>query len=168
MGRYAILVAGAAVVALAVWAALPANAPRATGERAAEPVTADSLEPAIAACIRAQAEVSQRRAARGASRPGEPSDAGVVAQACAPLYHEAACRKAMEKFDEPPPAERAATVLRICAHAYCPLIAAPKPSVCARPDEAPVDLTLWADLRQAALERDIGRERAARVLAPTR
>lgn len=135
----------------------------------AAPKLPADIDARVQACIAAQGEVSLRRQNRGGpSAPGQPSDAGMVAAACAPLYQEAACRQAMEKFDEPPMEQRASTLLRSCARAYCPVLPSPKPHVCAATDTPPTDLSEWAELRQAILQRDIGAERAARVLQPPR
>jgi hypothetical protein len=121
----------------------------------------------VDACLAAQAQVTARRASRGApTAPGEPTDGAVVARACAPLFHEAACRQAHVDFDTPPPEARASTLLRACEQAYCPLLPAPKPSAC-DPAKVPADgmetFTAWAELRAASLRHDIGEPEAARA-----
>ncbi|HEX4459770.1 MAG TPA: hypothetical protein VIA18_17450 [Polyangia bacterium] len=119
-------------------------------------------------CRSAQVQVAARRAARGGpTPPGEPTDAGLVAQACAPLYHEPGCRKAQLDFDKNAPALRMTTLLQACEHDYCPLLPAPKPSICDPANAAPADgmetFTAWADLRAAILRHDIGEAEAARA-----
>jgi hypothetical protein len=162
MGRLAVIVAGALLVALAVWAALP----RRTDTQPA----ADDATARIDACIAAQREVAARRQARNGPLPaGEPSDAAVVSRACAPLYKEAKCRDAMMRFDEPPPEARSATVFQACARAYCPVLPAPKPAACANTDQVPEEQWVaWSELRQAILTRELGADGAQRVLAPAR
>jgi hypothetical protein len=124
----------------------------------------------VDACVAAQAQVAQRRATRGGpTPPGEPSDAAVVARACAPLYQEAGCRQAQVDFDKPEAPQRVATVLQACERAYCPTLPAPKPAAC-NPGNPPEDgmatFTAWNDLRAAILRRDIGETEAARAFPP--
>ena len=184
------IIAGIVVLmGLAVWAALPsADGARATiaGPGIAPvipaPPAAVATPPAVApvapgngdahaqveACRAAQAQVAARRVARGGpTPPGEPSDGATVSIACAPLFHEAACRQAQLDFDKPDPAARMSTVLQACEHAYCPLLPAPKPSVCDPAKAAPADgmetFTAWSELRTAILTRDIGAAEGARA-----
>jgi hypothetical protein len=75
----------------------------------------------------------------------------------------------MVRFDEPPPAQRSRTVLAACAKAYCGELPAPKPSVCAHPDNVPEDqqqFIAWNELREAILKHDLGAAAAGRVLSP--
>ena len=185
MARVLLVAVAAAIVGLAVWSALPATPPLAApatrfgspsasplpSREAARPLAAEGdLDAKIDACTGAQRLVAAARATRGGPAPaGQPTDAAVVSQACAPLYRQPACRDAMMRFDDPPPAQRSAAVLQACARAYCGLIAAPKPSVCANPDAVPQDqqqYVAWNDLRSAILAHDIGPAAAARVLSP--
>lgn len=158
MSRVIAAAAVAAVVGAAIWFALPR-----AGTRAFD------LARDVDACVAAQREVASRRAQRGGpAPPGQPSDAGVVSRACAPLFLQPACRDVMLRFDEAPPAERAATVQKVCAVEYCALLPPPKPAVCAHPADPPTDLTEWAELREAILKHDIGPELAARAFPPLR
>jgi hypothetical protein len=193
MARLLLGLVALAIVATAVWAAWPSTPPLAApvaprniapvvptappGERArptpppSQPPPADAnLEGKITACLDAQRQVAAARAQRGGPAPaGQPSDAAVVSRGCAPLYHETACREALVRFDDPPPEKRSAAVLTACARAYCPMLAAPKPSVCANPDAVPQDeqqYVAWNDLRTAILTHDIGADATQRVLAP--
>src|SRR3954470_16465563 len=138
MARIVIGIVAAAIVALAIWAAFPSTSPLAptgqphriapvvpsAGERqrgtptSAAPAADGDLEARINACLSAQREVASARAQRGGPAPaGQPSDAAVVSRGCAPLYHEAGCRDALMRFDDPPPEKRSASVLTACAHA---------------------------------------------------
>jgi hypothetical protein len=121
----------------------------------------------VDACVAARREVMARRAARGGpSPPGEPSDAALVSSACAPLYGEATCRDAMLKFDEPPPAERVTRVIDACVRAYCPKLPPPRPGICERQPDDPMErLAAWDALRMAILGREIGHELAQRANA---
>ena len=187
MGRIALGIVAAVIVGLAVWAALPATPPLAAPslppitpsptvpaerrEAARPPAAVDGdLDAKIAACLAAQQKVGSARAQRGGPAPaGQPSDAAVVSAACAPLYKQPACRDAMVRFDEPPPPQRSRTVLSACAKAYCGELPAPKPSVCAHPDNVPEDeqqFIAWNELREAILKHDIGATAAERVLSP--
>jgi|SRR6185369_7224329 len=194
MARLILGLVGAAIVAAAVWAAWPSTpplaapatprsiapvVPRAPAERerpippaqaAAAPPADANLDAKIDACLGAQRQVAAARAQRGGPAPaGQPSDAAVVSRGCAPLYHEAGCREALVHFDDPPPEKRSATVLTACARAYCGLLPAPKPSVCANPDAVPEDeqqYVAWNDLRTAILTHDIGAAATQRVLTP--
>ena len=187
MPRVLLGVIAALVIGLAVWAAVPSTPPLAApslptpGESpmhvaarqpAAAPAAAadGDLEPKIAACLAAQEKVGASRARRGGPAPaGEPSDAAVVSAACAPLYRQPACRDAMAHFDTPPPPERSRAVLQACARAYCGLLPAPKPAVCADPEHVPEDqqqFMAWNDLREAILTHDLGPAAAQRVLSP--
>jgi len=190
---------GAAIVAGAVWAAWPSTPPlsapvkprsiapvmptvpaaeraQPTPPSAAPPAAAPpadaNLEAKIDACLGAQQKVAAARAQRGGPAPaGQPSDAAIVSRGCAPMYHEAGCRDALMRFDDPPPEKRSATVLTACARAYCGLLAAPKPSVCANPEAVPEDeqqYIAWNDLRTAILTHDIGAAATQRVLSPPR
>ena len=180
----------AAIVGIAIWSAVPSTPPlaapslgsssatsapparepvRPTAPTAAAPAN-DDLEGKLAGCLAAQQKVAAARAARGGPAPaGQPSDAAVVSSGCAPLYHQPGCRDAMMRFDEPPPERRSAAVLQACARAYCGLLGAPKPAVCANPDSVPQDeqqFIAWNELRQAILTHDIGPAAAARALNP--
>lgn len=204
MGRFALGVFAAALVALAIWAALPGApagmpsgpvapapivpngppretarpplAPRPLPPTAANPppaptpVAPDDVDAKIAGCVGAQTMVAQARMRRGGPAPaGQPSDAAVVARGCAPLYREPACREAMMRFDDPPPARRSAAVLEACARAYCDKLSPPKPAVCSHVDNIPQDeqqYTEWNDLRLAILTHDIGASAAQLVTAP--
>jgi hypothetical protein len=136
--------------------------PRSAAEQARN--TAD-VRARVDACLDAQQIVAARRRARGGPTPaGEPSDAGVVAHACAPLFRQPPCRDAHLNFDQPPMEARSATVFQACARAYCPILAAPKPAGC---DRAPADgqetFIAWNELRGAILRHDIGDGEAARA-----
>jgi hypothetical protein len=125
---------------------------------------ARSVADEVDACVLAQAQVSQRRAIRGASPSGGPSDAAVVAQACAPLFANTACREAMTHFDDPPVEARSRTLFEACTRAYCPTLPAPRPPACDRPAADPSELVgQWNELRETVLRREIGEEQAARV-----
>lgn len=177
----------AVIVGLAIWSAVPSTPPLAAPTVGAGAQSPSAREPArrpapqangadgdldakITACLAAQQQVGAARAARGGpAPPGQPTDAAVVSRACAPLYHQAPCRDAMMRFDEPPPERRSAAVLEACARAYCGLLGAPKPSVCANPDAVPQDeqqYIAWNELRQAILTHDIGPAAAQRALNP--
>lgn len=190
MARIALGIVAAVIIGLAVWAAVPSTPPLANpsvhmqavqpspqreaeqqpSPAAAAPVPDGDLDAKITACLAAQDKVAQARAQRGGPAPaGQPSDAAVVAGACAPLYRQPACRDAMVHFDTPPPAERSRTVLQACARAYCGELPAPKPSVCAHPDNVPDDeqqFMAWNELREAILKHDLGPAAAARALSP--
>jgi hypothetical protein len=123
-----------------------------------------SIAKKVDACILAQEQVSQRRATRGHAPAGEPSDAAVVARACAPLYGDAACRGAMMHFDDPPIEARSRTEFETCTKAYCPTLPAPRPAACEHPSAEPSELVAqWNELRELILRREIGQEQAARV-----
>jgi hypothetical protein len=157
MPRLLIALAVAAVVGFAIWFALPRGAPGA-GDRAA-----------VDACLAAQHEVAAARATRGGpSPPGQPSDGAVVSRGCAPLFRQPACRDVMLRFDEAPPEARAATVQKVCAAEYCPLLADPKPAVCAHWEQDPTGFAEWGELRAAILKHDLGPELAARAFPAAR
>ena len=188
MGRLVVAAIVLVLIGVAIWAALPSTPPAAAPRSlppiaasptvpqrreaarppAAAPAADADLEGKITACLAAQEKIGAARAQRGGPAPaGQPSDAAVVSAACAPLYKQAACRDAMVRFDEPPPAQRSRAVLSACAKAYCAELPAPKPAVCARPDNVPEDqeqFIAWNELRQAILEHDIGAAAARRVL----
>ena len=195
MGRVVIAIIVLGIVGIAVWAAMPSSPPLAAPSSlpplkpsptvpaarreaaqppapgaAAAPAPDASLEAKIDACLAAQAKVGAARAQRGGPAPaGQPSDAAVVSAACAPLYKQPACRDAMARFDEPPPAQRSRAVLQACARAYCGELPAPKPAVCAHPDNVPDDeqqFIAWNELREAILAHDVGAAAARRVLSP--
>jgi hypothetical protein len=109
--------------------------------------------------------VAETRRTRGGPAPaGAPSDAAVVAAACAPLFREPACRQAQADFDAPPPERRAVAVIEACARAYCPQLPAPKPSACDHLPGADEEvLGSWVELRSAILRRDLGEAEAARA-----
>lgn len=189
MGRLVVAAIVLVLIGVAIWAALPSTPP-AAAPKSLPPITASptvpqrresarppagaaaaadgDLESKVTACLAAQEKIGAARAQRGGPAPaGQPSDAAVVSAACAPLYKEAACRDAMVRFDEPPPAQRSRAVLSACAKAYCGELPAPKPSVCAHPDNVPEDqeqFIAWNELRQAILEHDLGAAAARRVL----
>ena len=191
--RIGIIAGIALLMGIAVWAAVPnaVNVPKAglgvaPAVPAAETQRAVATPPSVAVppvapgpgdvhalvenCRNVQAQVAARRAARGGpTPPGEPTDAGLVAQSCAPLYHEPGCRQAQLDFDKTAPELRMTTVLQACEHDYCPLLPAPKPSVCNPANAAPADgmdtFTAWAELRAAILRRDIGDAEAARAFS---
>ena len=184
MARLILGLVGAAIVAGAAWAAWPSTPPLSapvkprsiapvvpTAPSAAPPADAN-LEAKIDSCLGAQQKVAAARAQRGGPAPaGQPSDAAIVSRGCAPLYHEAGCRDALLRFDDPPPEKRSAAVLTACARAYCGLLPAPKPSVCANPEAVPEDeqqYIAWNDLRTAILTHDIGAAATQRVLSPPR
>lgn len=169
MARLLLVLVGAVIIGLAVWAAMPSTHPT-LGAASATTAQPSSEEANIAACLAAQSQVAAARAQRGGpTPPGQPSDAAVVSRGCAPLYKQPACRDAMMHFDDPPPPQRSITVLQACARAYCGLLAAPKPSVCEHADAVPQDeqqYAAWNELRTAILTHDIGAAAAQRVLSP--
>ena len=185
MARLVLGVFAALIVGFAVWAALPTSRPLAapittaarTPPSAPPPsppptptAAPDGLDAKIAACVGAQRTVAAARAQRNGPTPaGQPSDAAVVARGCAPLYQQPACRDAMMHFDDPPLEKRSIAVLQACARVYCPILADPKPAVCARPDVVPEDeqqFIAWNQLRAAILTHDIGASAAQLVLSP--
>jgi hypothetical protein len=130
------------------------------GGRGGDRGVADKVD----ACVLAQEQVAQRRATRGRAPPGGPSDAAVVAGACAPLFKDAACRDAMMHFDDPPIEARSRVVFDVCTKAYCPTLPAPRPAACERPTAEPSEMPgQWNELRELVLRREIGEEQAARV-----
>jgi hypothetical protein len=144
-------------------AQVPRAAPAADGAPAARP--ADELTRRVDACVAAQREVSARRQARQGPPPeGEPSDGGVVAKACAPLFAQPGCREAHANFDTPPMAARMETLFQACVRDYCPRMPTPKPSACDKmPEDGQATLAAWTELRQAILRHDIGDAEAARA-----
>jgi hypothetical protein len=191
MARLVLGVFAALIVGFAVWAALPTSRPLAapittaarTPASAAPPSPSPSPSPSptplappadldakVAGCVGAQRTVAAARAQRNGPTPaGQPTDAAVVARGCAPLYQQPACRDAMIHFDDPPPEKRSIAVLQACARVYCPILAAPKPAVCARPDAVPEDeqqFVAWNELRTAILTHDIGASATQLVLSP--
>jgi hypothetical protein len=186
--RIAIGAGLALVIGLGIWTALPRSdagspardhisaaplgqptAPAATAPAATAPAPAGGgdVHARVDACLAVQREVGARRQARGGPAPaGEPSDAAVVAQACAPLFAQPACRDAQLRFDQPPPETRAATVFQACARAYCPILPAPKPSACERqPADGQETFIAWNELRTAILRHDIGDAEATRAFS---
>jgi hypothetical protein len=181
--RIAIGAGLALLIGLGVWVALPNGTVSGRDTIGAAPLGSPAVRtPPVAvrnndndgglrarvdACLAAQRDVAARRQARGGPAPaGEPSDAGIVARACAPLYTQPACRDAQVNFDTPPPEARVMTVFRACARGYCPGLPDPKPSAC---DHEPADgqetFIAWNDLRSAILRHDIGDAEAARAFA---
>jgi len=172
----AVVLIGAALV---IWIALrdgaagrhasagtkPAEAAPASGASTATDMNAD-----IDACIAGAISVAARRQTRGApAAPGEPSDAAVVARACAPLFREPACREAHLHFDDPPADGRSKAVLDACKAAYCDKLPAPKPRAC-DPNQPPPEDGLatfqnWDELRHAIWKRDLGEAGLARLEA---
>jgi hypothetical protein len=129
------------------------------------PRPSDDVSRRVDACVAAQKDVATRRQARqGPPPPGEPSDAAVVAKACAPLFAQPGCREAHVSFDTPPAEARVPTLFRACVREYCPGLPAPKPSAC---DKMPADgietFAAWSELRMAILKHDIGEAEAARA-----
>jgi hypothetical protein len=172
----AVVLIGAALV---VWVALrdggagAGAVPKPAGQTPvaapATPAAADT-NAAIDACIAGSKVVAERRASRGApAAAGEPSDSAVVARACAPLFHEAACREAHLHFDDPPADVRSQTVLDACKRDYCDKLAAPKPRACDPSQPPPEDglatFQTWDELRHAIWKRDLGEAGVARLEA---
>jgi len=174
----AVVLIGAALV---VWTAIRDGA---TGDRrdavakpadSAPVVVADTakdlatdMTAAVDACIAGAKSVAARRQSRGApAAPGEPSDAAVVARACAPLFRETACREAHLHFDDPPVETRSLAVLDACKKAYCDKLAEPKPSACdpnqPPPEDGLATFQTWDELRHAIWQRDLGHLNAARL-----
>jgi len=152
--------------AFAVWLAVRDGGTGSGGTAVA--ARADDTHARVDACLAARQKVTARRAERGGPSPaGEPTDGAVAAAACAPLFHEAACRDAQLHFDDPAPAERAAAVLEACKRAYCGKLGAPLPRACDASQPPPGDgletFTVWDDLRRAILRHDIGDAEAARL-----
>ena len=186
MARLVLGVIAALIVGFAVWAALPTSRPLAapiTDRRANASVRRTAG--AVTDAHRGRRTISTRRSPaasarsapspprahsvtdrrRQASRPTPPSSS----RGCAPLYQQPACRDAMMHFDDPPPEKRSIAVLQACARVYCPILSAPKPAVCARPDAVPEDeqqFIAWNELRAAILTHDIGAAAAQAVLSP--
>jgi hypothetical protein len=124
----------------------------------------------VDACLAAGTAVAERRRTRTvALAPNEPSDAAVVAAACAPLFREPACRDAHLHFDDPPVEMRATTVLKACREAYCPKLGPPLPRACdpkAEDSDDPMAVfQSWHDLRTAIYRRDLGDAETERILA---
>ncbi len=181
----------ALLMGLGVWAALPSSEPTKGNDRiggaplgspqplgvprlpaAQVPPTAaapqrpgDELTRRVDACVAAQREVAARRQARqGPPPPGEPSDAGVVSKACAPLFAQPGCREAHANFDTPPAEARMTTLFQACVRDYCSRLPGPRPSACDKlPADGPETFVAWNELRQAILRHDIGEAEAARA-----
>jgi hypothetical protein len=106
----------------------------------------------------------------GSSRSIEdPYARGVaMSDACAALYAERGCREAFAHAwaKDTDPSQRSRIMAEGCRDAYCPKLAAPKPAMC---DEAEPNLitaqTTWPEFVRTVLVRDLGEERADRVLA---
>src|SRR5439155_27308348 len=96
---------------------------------------AEDLGDRIDACRSARRTALARRAARP-DEPAPPGSPALVARACAPLFREEACRRAHERFDEPPIEARAGAVYRACADAYCGKLH-PRPAACGLPEPLP-------------------------------
>jgi hypothetical protein len=137
-----------------------------------EPTGAAQTRADVDACLAAGAAVAERRRTRTAPlAPNEPSDAAVVAAACAPLFRETACRDAHAHFDEPAVQLRAVTLLNACRDAYCPKLAPPLPKACdpkAQADDPMEVFQSWHDLRTAIYRRDLGDAETERILAAER
>jgi hypothetical protein len=191
--KIAVLAVLAGLMGLGVWAALPNAAPSSRGDRiGGAPIgspqpfgvpqlptaqlpkvapgepgtrTIDEVSRRVDACLAAQKDVAARRQARQGPQPaGEPTDAAVVAKACAPLFAQPACREAHVNFDTPPADQRMTTLFQTCVRDYCSRLSPPRPSGC---DKVPADgletFTAWSELRMAILKHDIGETEASRA-----
>lgn len=125
----------------------------------------DPNDQTIDACLAAMLRIARERAAGNTPDPtAVPSDAGRIAQACAPLYRDPICREAHLAFDRPPIEARAITVARACADSYCPKLAEPRPALCRvqpNPSELP---RMWQELTAAIWRYDLGQNKARRLL----
>jgi hypothetical protein len=100
----------------------------------------------------------------------QPAEAPVergrrLAQACGALFAERGCsdayKQAWEHFD---PSQRIRIMVEGCRDAYCPTLAVPRPTLCESGTfviEAAAD---WPEFLRVILVRDLGEERAGRVL----
>lgn len=108
-------------------------------------------------------------AVRGASRATDVRARTVtVARACSGIYSERACRDGylLAAADETDPAAFARIIRERCRDAYCPLLATPKPKLCDAGELGVAAASAaWPELVQSALVRDLGPERATRVLS---
>jgi len=94
------------------------------------------------------------------ARGGAPGHSAVIARACADVYSEPGCASVMR---DPPRRSEAITgaIAAACRNAYCPRLAAPRPTLCAMLGlPPPVELgRRWRELqnRILALELDVAR-----------
>jgi biopolymer transport protein ExbD len=147
-------------LALCLVAASCSSSSKPVGEEAIGRGRHTDPERAMTACVDAVA----------ASASVEPSTRlASVADACKHLYVEKACRDAWDRGMAGPVAERMTIVARGCRDAYCPLLAEPRPGLCAAADTpgaadgSPSPMQGWGELQLAILTLDLGRERAERL-----
>lgn len=117
------------------------------------------------ACI---AAVNDARSGRVGAGDGKNDRAGSVVRACAPLFGDAACRDAHERFDKGAPVDRMWRLAETCRNAYCPRLKAPKPTLCDDGERAPLELAAaWSEFVPAVLKAEHG-SRAERVIGVLR
>jgi len=97
--------------------------------------------------------------------PTSPSLAADLARACADMYREPACARAMRN---PPkdPARFAAAIAAACRDAYCPRLPEPRPKLCASAELPPPTQLLaeWGVLQQHIMAFELGAD--PKALAP--
>jgi hypothetical protein len=78
---------------------------------------------------------------------------------CAPVFRAERCRLAHQHYQETPVSDRVRTLVEACRDSYCPSLPEPRPALCTRDGSSFSEtVTLWAELRAAILERDLGPE----------
>jgi hypothetical protein len=120
---------------------------------------ADPRDAAVAACIAA--------VGASATEPDSARAGRAVATGCAELYAEPACRQGYTTaWDErTSPAERTRILVEACTAAYCPKLDEPRPDLCTAPAQAFAERAAqWQRFQRVVLVRDLGVERATRVL----
>lgn len=104
----------------------------------------------------AKAEERWRERAKGKNTPMSNEEDRVMSR-CAALYSEKSCREANENFDNGPAEMRLAVLAKTCRDAYCPKLAAPKPTLCENKDPSTGDYASgWRELDTAILKHDHG------------
>jgi len=94
--------------------------------------------------------------AKGKDTPMSKEEGSVMFR-CAALYSEKPCREAHANFDDAPVDRRMQLLVGSCKEAYCPKLAAPKPSICDAKTPTLAELTAsWRELDTAILKHDHG------------
>jgi len=90
------------------------------------------------------------------ARGGAPGRSAAIARACADVYSEPGCASVMR---DPPRRSEAITgaIAEACRDAYCPRLAAPRPTLCAMPEmPPPVELgRRWRELQNRILALEL-------------
>jgi hypothetical protein len=139
---------GAAVLGCKTQGPAPSGAPDAA---VAPTVAAAPTDPVAACALLMQKSVEQQR--RGLE-PGERLVRNEdIQRGCAAIYEDDTCRAALLRAAGPASLDATMAAFETCRAAYCPKLAAPKPSACSAPDPNAAD---WGELFKAVVRHDHG------------